>query len=143
MSYVESTLREGEKVIHTARRIKVGWWMFSIMLFLALLCVYIEGPWSFITGLFAALFFFAWLSAIFDYRGSEMAVTNKRLICKKGKIIVKTKELRLDSIESYEQGGATLKVTGRGNQSIEFDNLCDPQEFKAAIETAVEQGGLA
>lgn len=152
MGYVERTLREGEKVIHTANLD----WMHTFNLWCCVAGLLVLVPTAAITayiwvGVFAAIAAVGALDTIIAMRTTEMAVTNKRLVYKHGWISRKTKELRLNAIESceLEQGiwgrmlryRARLIVTGRGNQSIEYKRLGseDALAFKSAIEQAVEQ----
>lgn len=155
MKYVERTLREGESVIHTA---KLDWmhtfdiWFGVVaVLVLALIAGNMEGTASIWIGVFAAIMAVRTLNMFIAIRTTEMAVTNKRLVYKRGWISRKTKELRLGAFESCElkQGvwgrllrcGARLVVSGRGNQSIEYKGLGsdDALAFKSAVEQAVEQ----
>lgn len=155
MKYVERTLREGERVIHTA---KLDWmhifdlWVLGLaVLVLALIAGNTEGTVSIWVGVFTAVMAVNMLNVIIAIRTTEMAVTNKRVIYKHGWISRKTKELRLDAFESceLEQGvwgrllryRARLIVSGRGNQSIEYKRLGseDALAFKSAIEQAVER----
>ena len=106
MKYVERTLREGERVIHTA---KLDWmhifdlWVLGLaVLVLALIAGNTEGTVSIWVGVFAAVMAVSMLNVIIAIRTTEMAVTNKRVIYKHGWISRKTKELRLAAFESCE-----------------------------------------
>lgn len=155
MKYVERTLREGEKVIHAAKldwtHIFAVWSGVAVVLMLGLIAGNTEGTVSVWVGVFAAIMAVGTLNTIIAILTTEMAVTNKKLVYKRGWISRKTKELRLDAFESceLEQGvwgrllryNAKLAVSGRGNQSIEYKGLGseDALAFKSAIEQAVEQ----
>lgn len=83
----------------------------------------------------------------FSNRAIEMAVTNKRVILKKGIFIHQTNELRLEKVESVNInksfwglifGYATLIFTGTGNKVLKFDGIANPQKIKNEIDEVFE-----
>lgn len=78
----------------------------------------------------------------------EQAVTNQRVVFKKGIISRHSEEMRLGSVETVEirqsiwgrlLGYATIVVTGRGVSDVRLNWMDQPLEVKRAIETALYQ----
>jgi len=78
----------------------------------------------------------------------EQAVTNQRVVFKKGIISRHSEEMRLGSVETVEirqsiwgrlLGYATIVVTGRGVSDVRLNWMDQPLEVKRAIETALHQ----
>ncbi len=77
-------------------------------------------------------------------RSTELGVTNRRLIIKKGIISRNTEEMKLSSVETVEiiqgvpgriLGYGNVKITGRGISDLLFRNVDDPMEVKRRIES--------
>ena len=75
---------------------------------------------------------------------TEMVITNKRVICKKGIISIKTEELKNTKIESVEIkqsisgrifGYATICFSGTGTSKVKFETINDPWGIKSRIDT--------
>ena len=142
MSYIESTLATGENVLHKA---KMDWsvkWN-AIMYSCFAVLFFIVWP---ILGLLFALLAIKWF---IDLRTTEMCVTDRRIMAKKGWISRKTVELRLSRFESAEvkQGvlgrmlncRAKVVFTGTGTQKVVFDHLSSDEALrvKGVIEDAL------
>jgi uncharacterized membrane protein YdbT with pleckstrin-like domain len=124
VSYIDDSLVEGERVIHTAR---VSWWsQFGLVLLGLVTLVVVIGLFFLIT---------AWVKV----RSTEIAITNRRIIAKFGFIKRHTVEINLDKVEALrvEQGVAgrilnygTIFITGAGTSVAPLANIADPLVFR-------------
>ena len=124
MSYIEESLIEGERVVHTAR---VSWWsQFGLIVLGLVLLVVVIG-----------LFFL--IAAWINVRSTEIAITNKRVIAKFGFIKRDTVEINLDKVEALrvEQGFlarmlnyGTVFMSGAGTSVAPMKNIADPLVFR-------------
>ena len=124
MSYIEESLIEGERVVHTAR---VSWWsQFWLVLLGILLLVVVVG-----------VFFLA--AAWIKVRSTEIAITNRRVIAKFGFIKRDTVEINLDKVEALrvEQGFlgrmlnyGTVLISGAGTSVAPIRDIADPLVFR-------------
>ena len=124
MSYIEESLIEGERVVHTAR---VSWWsQFGLIVLGLVLLVVVIG-----------LFFL--IAAWINVRSTEIAITNKRVIAKFGFIKRDTVEINLDKVEALrvEQGFlarmlnyGTVFMSGAGTSVAPMRNIADPLVFR-------------
>lgn len=89
----------------------------------------------------AATMSFIW--AIIRFYTSEFAVTNKKVIAKRGFISRSTQELLLDRVEgiAVQQGVlgrllgyGTIIVTGTGTARAFFSNIANPLEFQQQLQ---------
>jgi uncharacterized membrane protein YdbT with pleckstrin-like domain len=129
MSYIETSLSEGEKVVKLFR---LHW---TARLWLVLWIVLILPTF----GITLLLAIYEWLRL----RTLEYGVTNKRVILKKGIIGRYTEEMKIGSIETVEidqgvlgriLGYGDVKVTGRGISDVVFKRIDDPMAVKRHIE---------
>jgi uncharacterized membrane protein YdbT with pleckstrin-like domain len=129
MSYIETSLSEGEKVVKLFR---LHW---TARLWLVLWIVLILPTF----GIALLLAIYEWLRL----RTLEYGVTNKRVILKKGIIGRYTEEMKIGSIETVEidqgvrgrmLGYGDVKVTGRGISDVVFKRMDDPMAVKRHIE---------
>jgi uncharacterized membrane protein YdbT with pleckstrin-like domain len=129
MSYIETSLSEGEKVVKLFR---LHW---TARLWLVLWIVLILPTF----GIALLLAIYEWLRL----RTLEFGVTNKRVILKKGIIGRQTEEMKIGSIETVEidqgvlgrmLGYGDVKVTGRGISDVVFKRMDDPMAVKRHIE---------
>lgn len=158
--YIEKTLMEGERVLH---RTRMHWIILSPALLgmLAALVVPMllhEMQWGGIQVGGHTLFFwsmiglllFSALLAVFAYiemQTSEYAVTNKRVIMKKGFICRVALDILLRKVESLKvrQGilgrifhYGTIIVSGTGGSKDAFYKVCYPIEFRNAVQQQVD-----
>jgi uncharacterized membrane protein YdbT with pleckstrin-like domain len=129
MSYIETSLSEGEKVVKLFR---LHW---TARLWLVLWIVLILPTF----GIALLLAIYEWLRL----RTLEYGVTNKRVILKKGIIGRYTEEMKIGSIETVEIDQGVLgrilhygdvKITGRGISDVVFKRMDDPMAVKRHIE---------
>jgi uncharacterized membrane protein YdbT with pleckstrin-like domain len=125
MSYIEESLSAGEKVEGLFR---LHWFAWAPVALWALLVITLP----------VALYVYLQL------RFTELGVTNKRVILKRGVIGRQTEEMKVTSIETVEIdqgvlgrifGYGTVKVTGRGISDVVFRGVDDPMAVKRRIES--------
>lgn len=150
-SYVESQLITGEHIVY---KCKIHWqiWvrpivttvlalvclaLFSIMLrnFIALIC-------------FLLIVGYVWADAYVNFTGTELAVTNKRVICKFGFIRRHSYEINLDKIEgvSLNQGicgrifgCSSVAINGTGSSTAPVPFIADSAQFKKCLVSECEK----
>lgn len=149
--YVSKNLGKDEKILVAER---TSAWLYMPLCIFAFLFVIVpcliscilDGNCSFVALFFSIFILWYWLSN----KCKEMAVTNKKIILKKGIFIHSTDELRLEKVESSNIkksllglifGYGTIIFTGTGNRIIKFDGIKHPQEVKNAIDEVFEKYG--
>ena len=130
MSYIDNNLMPGERVTYSAK-ISV-WSMLPEIVAGVILCFLLVG-------------FLILLVLYLRYISTEMAITNQRVIAKKGFISRETVEIDLNRIESIrvQQGllgrmcdfGAIV-LAGAGNPQAPFKGISRPMEFRRAFDAA-------
>lgn len=152
MSYVKETLSKDEEVkevvqLHWLNYIFTGLLgIFTLLLLFAYCIDYIskkQNP----GGEWIIIFFIGW--TVYDFLKlytTEMVITNKRVICRKGIIAVKTEELKNTKIESIEIkqsilgrifGYATIWFSGTGTSKVKFEAVDDPWAIKSRVESII------
>lgn len=125
MSYVDSALVSGESVVYAGR----FHWTDKLAAWLLL---------ALVVGIF--LWIRIWTT--------EMAVTNRRLIYKRGWIFRTTEELSLRRIEEVNLrqsilgrifGYGTVRVQGMGGSDIRLPTMAAPMRFKKELQEAQVQ----
>ena len=134
MTYIEKTLSSKESIQSSFELHWIAWLLLVGWLLLAL-------PTLGITLLMAG----------YEYlriKCIEQAVTNRRVIFKRGIISRHTEEMLLNSVETVEirqsiwgriLGYATIMVTGRGESDLQLKWMQKPLEVKRAIEDNLHQ----
>lgn len=152
MSYVDGTLSQGEEI---KGKVQLHWINYLFTWFLCLLTFLLVLLWladaTLRQNLECQVFVgVVVLWAIYDYlrlATIELVITNKRVICKKGIISVKTQELKTNKIESVEirqsilgriLGYGTLMFSGTGTAKVRFAKVDDPWKVKSQVETIIE-----
>ena len=124
MSYLEQSLSDGEKVVAVFRQ----HWITRLWMVLWILLI-VTIP----------LAIYEWLRL----RTMEHAVTNKRVVYKRGIVSRHTEEMKIGSIETVEidqgiwgriLGFGDIKVTGKGISDVTFRRMDDPMGVKRRIE---------
>lgn len=130
MRYIDESLAPGEELLQRGRWPGLFWfgaWAALIVLGIAIVGIFI------------------FVRAAIVMNTTDFAVTNKRVILKRGWLNRRTQELAVASVE-----GVTLEqswwarlwnyghviVTGTGDAVIRFPAMADPVAFRRAIETA-------
>ena len=139
VSYVDSVLQPGETVRY---RGDIHWKVYApglLLLVVGLLC-FGAGPWGVILGvlvLIGAAGFLAW--GWFERATTEIAVTNRRIIYKKGFIQRRTIEMNMDKVESVDVNQSVLGrlldygdiiVRGTGASLEPFRGIGAPLDFR-------------
>ena len=133
MSYIQKSLIKDEVIV---KDIKHHWILkFWIVLFIVI------APITF----FISLFFALWM--LIAMMTVEQAVTNKRVILKKGFIARTVDEIRLDKIEAIEIneeilgrlfGYGKIRIIGANGSFVLFEAVSNPLELKKQIEEMME-----
>ncbi len=130
MRYVDESLAPGEEILARGRWPGLFWfgaWAALILLGIAVVGIFI------------------FLRAFIIMKTTDFAVTNKRVILKRGWLNRRTQELAVGSVEGValdQSWWARLWnyghviVTGTGDAVIRFPAMADPVAFRRAIEAA-------
>jgi uncharacterized membrane protein YdbT with pleckstrin-like domain len=133
MSYIEQSLGAKEKVIAHAQ---FHWWYTFIAILYAITII----------GLIVAI------PMMIRKWTTEIAVTTHRFVMKTGWFTLQTNEIVLHNIEGVRVtqgmwgrmlGYGHLRIEGTGVDAVELPTIADPIAFRAAIETAKDEGGSA
>lgn len=144
MSYVSRSLGPGETLLYVAR---ITWATYFWAFVLAALGVFVMFV-SLHPGLFLIAAGFVWFAFI-GVRNStiELAVTNYKVVAKKGFIARQTLEQRLEKIDAIDvDQSVTGRILGFGNVTIHgtgvdatpFRMISDPLTFRRKVEQAIE-----
>lgn len=134
MRYIDESLAPGEQILLRGRWPGLFW--FGAWTALVLLGVVIVGV-------------FIFLRAVIIMNTTDFAVTNRRVILKRGWLNRRTQELAVESVEgvSLDQsliarifGYGRVVVTGTGDAVIVFPPMANPVGFRRAIEAARAEG---
>lgn len=151
MSYVKGTLSKDEEIKEVVRLHWFNYIFTGILGFVAFLLVisyFVNAELQKDPGTkWIVIFFVIW--ALYDFLKlytTEMVITNKRVICRKGVISVKTEELKNTKVESIEIkqsilgrifGYATIWFSGTGTSKVKFEAIDDPWAIKSRIESVI------
>jgi membrane protein YdbS with pleckstrin-like domain len=148
MSYVQSTLVPGERILYRAH---LHWATFLgggllFILFTIVATLFVAREDSQFAGFIVFILGVLPLAAAYiRYRTSEFAVTDKRVLIKTGLVRRHTLETLLNKVEniSVEQGllgrvlnYGTIQVTGTGSTKEMFPNIAAPLEFRKQVQGA-------
>ena len=147
-SYVSASMTGDERIIESA---KIHWMFLVSTVAWALGLVFLgmaigSDPsmsfWENICFAIAAVFF---LGRVIQYLTTEISLTSRRLVYKKGFIARSTAEISLNKLEEINMrqgvfdrifGAGRLKIAGTGIGNIELPPIDHPLRFRAAIQTA-------
>lgn len=130
MRYIDESLAPGETILQ--RGVWPGVFWFGAWAALLLLGIILVGV-------------FIFIRAAIIMKTTDFAVTNRRVILKRGWLNRRTQELAVESVEgvSLDQtiiqrlfGYGRVVVTGTGDAVIVFPPMADPVAFRRAIESA-------
>ena len=147
MSYVEKHLMPGEQIEYRAN---LHW-----LVFLLPILLFIPGIWLFFVGgdiarVFALILIagalVTALGPVIERRTSEFAVTNKRVVIKKGLIRRHSLETLLSKIEGIGVaqsilgrilGFGTIVISGTGGSKEPFHKIADPMMFRRRVQEQI------
>lgn len=130
MRYIDQSLAPGEVIIQRGKWPVIFWvgaWAALIILGIAIVGIFI------------------FLRAAIIMSTTDFAVTNKRVVVKRGWLNRRTAELAVESVEgvALDQsliarlfGFGRVVVTGTGDATLVFPPMAHPVDFRRAIETA-------
>jgi uncharacterized membrane protein YdbT with pleckstrin-like domain len=130
MRYIDKSLAPGEEVVVRGQWPTFYWigaWLALIVLGIILVGVFI------------------FIGAAIKMNTTDFAVTNRRVILKRGWLNLSTQEVSTNSIETVEVaqtfwgrvfGFGRVRVTGTGDSHIVFPPMKNPIAFRRAIESA-------
>jgi uncharacterized membrane protein YdbT with pleckstrin-like domain len=152
MRYVERSLTHGEHILYTTRRhwvVLIGPAVMAGLLALAGIALVFEKDFLWIGGvILLAVAAGIFLSGLLRRYAFEFAVTNKRVIYRKGILSLATDELFLDKIESVlvKQGllgrwwgYGSVSVRGIGGSWEPFPNIADPLLLRRQIQEQIDR----
>lgn len=151
MSYIKDNLLSGETII---RQAKVHWSIYlgaicMTVIVLPILPFLVMAAWQGAAVMFGGVVLL-WLQPYVVRVSTELAVTDKRVIAKKGFISRYTVELNLNKVESLtvDQGiigralnCGTVTVNGTGGVRTAFKSIDDPLAFRRAVNAQIEDIG--
>ena len=147
MGYVESVLAPGERVVHRAA---VSHWMFAASYFLGALCivgaaaaVYFDRERGPVIAAVATIVGLLFIVAALVRRGTtELVLTDRRIIAKRGFISRVTVEMNLTKVESLHVNQGLLgrvldygdvTVVGTGSSLEPLRGICGPLELRRRL----------
>ncbi len=149
MSYAQSVLQPGEQIILLGRLHWIAYWQAIAFLVVGTVLVWWEWTRGFnqvlILGTaltFGVLFVAAFAHAWFIRWITEFAVTNRRVISKRGFINRQTAEMNMDKVESVQVDQSvlgrlldygTIEVRGTGQGLEPIKHIASPIAFRNAI----------
>lgn len=136
MSYISRRLAPGEEIV---REGEYHWfqktWPWIALLVLGIILIGIV----------------IWAAEMMRMSTTRWAVTNRRVILKRGFFNVNVDELTLGAIEGAHVdqsifgrmfGYGKLRISGRGDTELQFPTMAHPNRFRAAIEEARMQSDV-
>ena len=148
MSYVDAVLQQDERVLHRGRLHWIGYLRggAALLVAVALLAMPVSAQWRSAVNWLAALAALASLPLLahawYDQWITEMAVTDRRIIYKRGLIRRMTAEMNLEKVESVNVSQSilgrildygTIDVRGTGGGIEGVRGIAQPLTFRSAI----------
>jgi uncharacterized membrane protein YdbT with pleckstrin-like domain len=148
MSYVQRVLQPGEKVRQVSSLHWIGYWPGVAALLLALITYSLSGTrllpgiWRYAAYAFALVAVVLLIQQWLRWWVTEIAVTDRRVIYKKGLIRRRTNEMNMDKVESVQidqsilgrildYGDVTILGTGEGFETLR--TIAGPIELRNSI----------
>jgi uncharacterized membrane protein YdbT with pleckstrin-like domain len=150
MSYIDSSLLEGERIVY---RTRLHWLaVISPVILTAIVMAPIAwflstGTWSSYAWMPAAIWLVVLAAAVIKRQSSDFAVTDKRVMMKVGVFSSRSVELLLNKIEAIAVnqsfvgrifGYGDIEVTGSGGTKEEFRNIQAPLDFRRAVQSVTD-----
>ena len=150
MSYINSNLLSGERVVYRTRLywLLLGW----PVLLLIVVCVPIAwlattDRWNDLAWIPVGIALLILLGAVVKRQSSDFAVTNKRVLMKVGVFSTRSTELFLNKIEAIAVhqslmgrmlGYGDIVVTGSGGTHEQFHDIQSPLSFRRAVQMVTD-----
>ena len=148
MSYVQSVLQPGEQVRHISSVHWIVYWPGVAVALLAVVAYWLSdtrllpGFWRYSAYALAVVAAVLLIQQWFQWWITEIAVTNRRVIYKKGLIRRQTNEMNMDKVESvqidqsilgrmFDYGNVTILGTGEGFETLR--TIASPIELRNSI----------
>ena len=148
MSYVQRVLQPGEQVRHISSIHWIVYWPGVAVALLAVVAYwlsdtrYLPGVWRYTAYALALVAAVLLIQQWFEWWVTEIAVTNRRVIYKKGLIRRETNEMNMDKVESVQidqsifgrmldYGNVTILGTGEGFETLR--TIASPIELRNSI----------
>jgi len=148
MSYVQRVLQPGEQVRHISSIHWIAYWPGIVVALLAVIAYWLSetrllsGIWRFTAYALALIAVVLLIQQWFQWWITEIAVTNRRIIYKKGLIRRQTNEMNMDKVESVQivqsilgrmldYGDVKLLGTGEGFETLR--TIASPIELRNSI----------
>jgi uncharacterized membrane protein YdbT with pleckstrin-like domain len=148
MSYVQRVLQPGEQVRHISSIHWIVYWPGVAVALLAVVAYWfsetrlLTGFWRYTTYALALVAVVLLIQQWFQWWVTEIAVTNRRVIYKKGLIRRQTNEMNMDKVESVridqsilgrmlDYGNVTILGTGEGFETLR--TIASPIELRNSI----------
>ena len=148
MSYVQRVLQPGEQVRHISSIHWIAYWPGIVAVLLAVVAYWLSetrhlsGIWRFTAYALALIAVVLLVQRWFQWWVTEIAVTNRRVIYKKGLIRRQTNEMNMDKVESVQivqsilgrmldYGDVKLLGTGEGFETLR--TIASPIELRNSI----------
>ena len=148
MSYVQRVLQPGEQVRHISSIHWIVYWPGVAVALLAVVAYWfsetrlLTGFWRYTTYALALVAVVLLIQQWFQWWVTEIAVTNRRVIYKKGLIRRQTNEMNMDKVESVQieqsilgrmldYGNVTILGTGEGFETLR--TIASPIELRNSI----------
>ena len=152
MSYVQRVLQPGEQVRRISSIHWIGYWPGVAVALLAVVAFwfsetrYLSGFWRYTTYALALVAVVLLIQQWFQWWVTEIAVTNRRVIYKKGLIRRQTNEMNMDKVESVkidqsiigrmlDYGNVQILGTGEGFETLR--TIPSPIELRNSIITGM------
>lgn len=148
MSYIDAHLLPGETVTyrtHLHWKVYLAPFFFCLLICVPLVILALNSTHRPLAWIPAGLGLLSWVKPWLERRGSEFAVTTRRVIIKLGVINTRSVELLLPKIEGIAvnqtllgrmMGYGEIVVTGSGGTQERFDSIQGPLDFRQAVQAA-------
>jgi membrane protein YdbS with pleckstrin-like domain len=150
MSYIDANLLPGEQVVY---RTRLHWLLFmapvlfTVVVLLPAAWFVVNGAWSHFAWIPLVLALGVLLVTYIKRRGSDFAVTNKRVMMKMGVFSTRSIELLLNKIEAIAVnqsflgrtlGYGDIVITGSGGSRETFSRIQGPLAFRRAVQSVAD-----
>ena len=147
MSYVSRSLGPGETLVHAA---SISWVSYFWSFVIAALGVFALFTWTRVGLALIALGLLVFIAVHLRNNSIELAVTNHKVVAKRGFLARRTLEQRLDKIDAIDVEQSVmgrilnfgdLTIHGTGVDAMSIRRISDPLTFRRKVEQAIEARG--